>query len=395
MKSIAPTLSLEQAASDIWDVLVVGAGCAGAVAARETARRGARTLLVDKANFPRFKVCGGCLNRCALDALQRIGLGDLPGSNGGTMLDQLQIMARGAGAVLPLPGHVALSRETLDAALVSEAIRAGASFLPGTRASMTDSFANFRSAQLRGADASVVARARLVLAADGLGSRLLSRADAIESEPRNGSYIGAGVLLPDAPDSYSPGTIYMACGVRGYVGLVRVEGNRLVVAAALDQKLVREKGGLSKAVESVLHETSLPPLPDLHAARWRGTPLLTRRTTAYTAHRAFVLGDAAGYVEPFTGEGMGWAISAGASVASVACRALVRYDESCLRDWDDYYRRVVSRRQVVCRVITWGLRRPRLTRWAVALVNHNARIASVALGFVNGPLPMAAGTRWT
>jgi flavin-dependent dehydrogenase len=395
MKPIAPTLTLEEATDGIWDVLVVGAGCAGAIAAREMGRCGARVLLVDKANFPRFKVCGGCLNRCALDALQRLGLGELPSSNGGIALNRFHIVAGSASAVLPLPGHVALSRETLDTALVSEAIRAGAFFLPGVRVSMSDSFADYRSAQLRADRVLFAVRARLVLAADGLGSKLLTRADAVESEPHRESYIGAGAVLPHAPDSYRAGTIYMACGARGYVGLVRGEGNRLIIAAALDQGLVREKRGLSSAVESILQDASLQPVPDLHAERWRGTPLLTRRTTRYAAHRAFVLGDAAGYVEPFTGEGMGWAISAGEAVAPVARRALERYDASCLREWEAYYRGVVGRRQSVCRVISWGLRRPRLTRCAIAVINQNVRIAAAALGLINGPLRTTTGMRWT
>ena len=62
----------------IWDVLVVGAGPAGAVAAHELARRGARVLLADRVDFPRGKVCGGCLSVRGLGVLNQLGLGDLP-----------------------------------------------------------------------------------------------------------------------------------------------------------------------------------------------------------------------------------------------------------------------------------------------------------------------------
>ena len=58
-----------------WDALVIGAGPAGSVAARELARRGCRVLLVDKATFPRPKVCGCCVNGAAIRALERLGLG--------------------------------------------------------------------------------------------------------------------------------------------------------------------------------------------------------------------------------------------------------------------------------------------------------------------------------
>ena len=68
-----------------WDVLVLGAGPAGAAAARQLARRGHRVLIVEKARLPRAKVCGGCLSGGALDVLQMIGLGDLPIRCGGVL----------------------------------------------------------------------------------------------------------------------------------------------------------------------------------------------------------------------------------------------------------------------------------------------------------------------
>ena len=65
-------------AGETWDAVVVGAGPAGAVAARELARRGHRVLLAERAKFPRGKVCGCCLNEHTLSALAAAGLGDLP-----------------------------------------------------------------------------------------------------------------------------------------------------------------------------------------------------------------------------------------------------------------------------------------------------------------------------
>ena len=58
----------------MFDALVIGAGPAGSVTARELARRGCRVLLVDKAHFPRAKVCGCCLNGAAAATLERLGL---------------------------------------------------------------------------------------------------------------------------------------------------------------------------------------------------------------------------------------------------------------------------------------------------------------------------------
>ena len=109
--TVAPTLGPEAAARRLWDAAVVGAGPAGAMAARELARRGAAVLLVDRARFPRYKVCGGCLNPRAVRVLQRAGLGELVGRLGAVPLTTLRLAARGAHADIPLPPGAGLSRE--------------------------------------------------------------------------------------------------------------------------------------------------------------------------------------------------------------------------------------------------------------------------------------------
>lgn len=63
------TLSIDDAANTRWDIVVIGAGPAGATAARDSSRRGLRVLLVDRGRFPRSKVCGWCVNRAAIGLL--------------------------------------------------------------------------------------------------------------------------------------------------------------------------------------------------------------------------------------------------------------------------------------------------------------------------------------
>lgn len=94
--------------SPCWDVVVVGAGPSGAIAAHGLASRGVRVLLVEQRLFPRWKVCGACLSPQALAALKTAGLGDLVAAQGGLPLERLQLgvagrvnpIALGAGRVL-------------------------------------------------------------------------------------------------------------------------------------------------------------------------------------------------------------------------------------------------------------------------------------------------------
>ncbi|MCH7991844.1 MAG: FAD-dependent monooxygenase, partial [Gemmatimonadetes bacterium] len=116
-----------------WDAVVVGAGPAGSIAARQLARAGVSVLLVDRQRFPRWKVCGGCLGPAALRLLDSVGLGALPIREGAIRLERLALAAGGRRARIALRGTVALSRVALDGALVDAAVGEGVEFRDGVR----------------------------------------------------------------------------------------------------------------------------------------------------------------------------------------------------------------------------------------------------------------------
>src|SRR5262249_42416662 len=157
-----------EAAACPWDDVVVGAGPAGAIATHELARWGLRVLLIDKAVFPRWKVCGCCLNGRALALLKAAGMDGLVNRLGAVPLRRMWLAARGRQACLSLPESVALSREVFDAALVTAAVSAGAAFLPATLGTLGPVTAQKRRVFLRQGGRRVEIAARLVLAADGL-----------------------------------------------------------------------------------------------------------------------------------------------------------------------------------------------------------------------------------
>jgi flavin-dependent dehydrogenase len=344
------------------------------MAARELARRGAAVLLVDKARFPRYKVCGGCLNPRALRVLRRAGLGHLIEKLRAVPLTRFQLGARGAVARVPLPPGAGLSREALDTALVREAVLAGAAFLPGVSASLLPVAgpAECRRLRLRQAGREHLIEGRIVLAANGLTGGLEEHAPAEADHDRPwepGSRVGAGVMIPECALGYEPGTIYMACGEEGYVGQTVVEDGRVDMAAALDPTAVKRAGGTGELAEQILARAGFPPYPGLARLPWKGTPHLTRQAPALGGERLFVLGDAAGYIEPFTGEGMAWAFAGAAQVAPLALQGARCWDPELLVRWRGAYHRKVTRRQIICRITADLLRRPAATRVTVGALS--------------------------
>ncbi|MFZ4611936.1 MAG: NAD(P)/FAD-dependent oxidoreductase, partial [Gemmataceae bacterium] len=86
---IKPNISIEECASQIWDVIIVGAGTAGGLAAVLLARKKLRVLLVDRQAFPRPKVCGCCLNGNAIATLKETGLHHLLTENQAISLNEM------------------------------------------------------------------------------------------------------------------------------------------------------------------------------------------------------------------------------------------------------------------------------------------------------------------
>ena len=375
--------ALQALAGSAWDVAVVGAGPAGAMAAHELTRLGATVLLVDKSRFPRYKVCGCCLNGRALGVLDAAGLGGLVERHGGLPLDTFHLAAAGRSARMKLPRGAALSRAVFDAALADAAATEGARFVPECRASLIEGTRDRWTVSLRLGEVSVEVSARVVLAADGLGQKLLNTAETFESRPAESARIGAGVMLNDCAADFLPGVIYMAAGTGGYVGLVRVEENRVNVAAALDPSAVREHGGPGPVAAAILGKSGLEEPEGLADANWRGTPGLTRRASRVSAYRFLVLGDAAGYVEPFTGEGMAWALSAGREVAPIVYGALETFDQTTERTWARRYRAVTGSARWRCRVIAAGLRRPGLVKAATIALGRMPALAAPVIGRLN------------
>jgi flavin-dependent dehydrogenase len=383
--TLAGTCDLEAAAARAWDAVVVGAGPAGALAARESARRGLAVLLVDREPFPRWKVCGCCLSARALETLAAVGLGDLPGTRGALPLREVHLATRRRAARVPLPTGAALSRQALDAALVEAAVAAGAGFLPGTRAALGDLSAGGRTVLLRRRDEEVRVQARLVIAADGLASGLLDGAPGFRMDTAAKARVGAGAIADGVPPFYGPGIIFMACGRGGYLGLVRLEDGRLDLAAAFDLARVRHCGGPGRAAAAVLEEVGWPAIPGVAALSWRGTPRLTRRLIPLAGERLFALGDAAGYVEPFTGEGMAWALAGAAALAPLAARAARHWRPALAAEWAARHRHAVARRQHACRLTAHVLRHPRLVAIIVGLLAHAPGFAGPFVRYLHQP----------
>ena len=366
--TLAETRSLSDLQATLWDVVVIGAGVAGSVAAREAARAGHRVLLVDKRHFPRRKVCGACLNEVALDVLDQIGLREAITSLAGPRLTGFHLRCGSRSIHVPLPGGLAISREILDATLIRAAIAEGVEFLPDVIARIGPDHPTTRVVRLQRKGHESAVHARAIIVASGLDGLSLSESSEWTTRVAASSRVGAGCVIEESSADYAPGTIWMGTGSGGYAGLVRVEDGRLNVAGAFDREYLRRHGSPGVATQCLLEKSGFPVPKQLLTAEWQGTVPLTRTTTPVASRRVFLIGDAAGYVEPFTGEGMAWGLLTARQVTHWVGQAVSQSQWSPAMEigWKRDYRRLVQTRQRFCRVWTRMLRSQSLTSMAMS-----------------------------
>lgn len=379
-----------------WDVIVIGGGPAGAVAAARLSRLGCAVLVVERATFPRDKVCGGCLNQRALAALREAGLMDVVGSLDAPQLDMLALRGYGAAAQIDLPTGIGVSRRALDAALLKEAERLGVRVVHG-RAGRVGRVSNGSRALVvgDGADAQTY-RARVCVFASGLASpNTFEDIGGLSVSIDETSRIGAGAHLPKEAHDYRAGTIHMAVGDHGYVGAAVVEEGALNIAAAIDAGFVKNRGGLANACAEILQGAGFPLPCGMLDVRWRGTPPLSRSLSAVRGERLLVIGDAGGYMEPFTGEGMAWAMSSGLAAAQIIDTNLSSWSPEAERAWSAWHRHNVAKPQKRCRLVARALRSRAFTQAGIRALHWMPLLAKPALHFINAPAQhRSRGMRW-
>ena len=384
---IEPTLSVATA-NRTWDAIVIGAGPSGALTAIELARKGFETLLVERCSLPRFKVCGGCLNQHALAALRSVRLEHVLQASKAAPLRSLVLQSVNNRAEIQLDSGMAIERSQFDAALVRFAIDAGAHFLPDTLATVeaaTHKKRSYRSVRFRTRDRDPeVARARVVVAADGLGHPSLQRLTEFSCRVKPRSRIGLGATIAAGPASYRPGTIYMAIARDGYVGLVRTTYGRLNVAAAVDANCLKASRSPHQVVNHILASANFDDLLPPVAVNWHGTGLLTRTSRRLASHRLVLLGDATGYTEPFTGQGMTWALSSALTLIPRVIELLERGNTAVIRSWAIQQRLRMFREQLACRALAGLLRRPAIVNAGLMVVGTWPSVVTPLVYYLHG-----------
>lgn len=377
------------------DVLVIGGGPAGSATAYWLATGGRRVILVDRCEFPRDKACSEYLGPGTADLLHHLGVleqlrrdGASPltgttviGANGSRLTGRFAL----ASVQRPRAEGLSVTRRILDQSLLTRAVSAGAEFRP--RCTVEDLQVEngiVRGAIIREADGRrTTLRARLTIGADGLRSVVARRLGGVRySRPRRMAFVTHVRGVRDVSS-----TSEMHVGPAGYVGLNFLGDDLTNVALVVPADAAR---GAAGRMEDFFF-TTLESFPGVRG-RVPGTGIarpvmatgpFSARSKRVVAGGALLVGDAADFFDPFTGEGIYTALRGAELAAAVADDALDIPGPVDARRLSPYLwarRKAFLGKWAVERMIGYGMLAPALFDRAVSRLGRRGSMAHTLIG---------------
>ena len=369
---------------DTWDVIVVGGGPAGAAAATWLAKEGFAVTLLDRTRFPRDKACGEFLTPQAGRLLAQLGVWKTLCRTGLRPVAATVLAAPDGRQIrhTPLDGGptgYALRRVTLDAALLENARTQGADVREGfaVRGLCRDESGKVIGVEGKDSEGEpCTLRARLVVGADGAHSIVARQLDVVLPIPR---LQRVAVVAHWQNTAGSHDTIEMrthgplVCGI-GFPGGSPANGNStdgVNTEAANTTFVVPNRMASQIAGRAVewIEQTLQSCFPDLAARLAGATREPQIRTIGCFGHRvrsvvsdgALLVGDAATFIDPFTGEGVYFGLRGAQLAAEVAAEAL-RHDDTSRASLKAYQsaRHELSQRYLLIDLVQSVVRTPAL-----------------------------------
>jgi menaquinone-9 beta-reductase len=387
------------------DVLVVGAGPAGSATASLLAREGHAVAMVDRTAFPRDKACSEYMGPETVRILARLGVLDELEAAGAPPLEGTEVTAaRGSRlrGVFALAGHrpfrstgLSVSRRVLDAALVRAAVRSGATLVERTAVEeLVYDRGGVGGVVVRESDGTRrTIRARLTVGADGLRSIVARRIGRTRyGLPRR---LGFVAHLDGVEGMARSAELFV--GREGYVGLNPIGGGRTNVALVVPASRATSARGRAEefffealrgfgAVRERIEGGSI-------ARRVLVTGPFAASAGRVTADGAALVGDAADFFDPFTGEGIFSALRGAELLADAASEALAQgrpVSRSALSPYRRARRRAFAGKWAVERLIGFGMLWPALFDRAVGRLGHRGSMAHTLIGVTGDFVPARA-----
>ena len=376
-------------------MLVAGAGPAGSATAALLAREGFSVLLLDRASFPRDKACSEYMSPEAVRILARLGVLESLERSGAFPLEGMKVTAprgatahgRFAGAGTPFRRTgLSVSRRILDHQLLTAARDAGATVLERTVVEellYEGGVVSGAVVRNRASGQRHSFRARLTVGADGLRSVVARRLGTRQHGTRRMAFVAHVAQVEGMTASAE-----LHFREHGYVGLNQIGHGQTNVAIVMPAERAREaRQGTERFFDQTL--ATFPEVRErVHTGRVVRSILATGpfavRSSHVIAHGAMLVGDAADFFDPATGDGIYSALRGAELLVDTAADALRQPDHLTadrLVAYQRSRRRVFAGKWLLERILDQALRFPRLLDLGVSRLSRRSGVADTLIGF--------------
>lgn len=313
-----------------FDIAIVGAGPAGSSTAIRLAQHGYRVALIDRAIFPRDKLCGDFLNPTSWPILDGLEVSDDLLARPHAKISTFRMSAAsGAAAVSALPVQGArqfglgLRRFHLDHVLLERAKQVGVSVRQGVKVTGVDRDSRGWRLAVDHGDHPSSAQARFLVGADGRNSWVARQLGVLSPRAQPSSAVGFEVQLKNVQAVRHSVEIHQFTG--GYAGLVRVDEHTVNLCFTVRLRQLGKARSFEQLREHLLGAN--PLLQALLVDAETVSPLRSVWPVYFPRRRCFgagflLVGDAARVTEPVTGEGIYFALRSGQLAATTIAAAL-------------------------------------------------------------------------
>ena len=348
-----------------FDVAIVGGGPAGSSCAAFCAMAGLQSLVIDRESFPREKVCGDCLNPSCWPVLERLALVEkvrnLPHSK---LCSVAFIAIDGREVAVDLPSgtdsEISVKRSLFDDTLLKRACELGANVHEQTTVTGLSRNRDWKIETVSGQ----TFHARMLIGADGRNSTVAHLCNLLPRPARERVALQAHIPLPRDFGN----RIVLQFLREGYSGQAPVNETQLNLC------LVGTPPTISKLRRWAERQFQLPA-----DQGWRTITPLTRSPVPSAHENLFFIGDAARVVEPFTGEGIYYALRSG-ELAANAIAKIIRGDdrETVLNEFRRAHAQMYRGRLWINRLARAAVVRPQIGSFFI----HAARIRPEIIKFL-------------
>jgi flavin-dependent dehydrogenase len=377
------------------EVAIVGGGPAGATLAARLARAGREVVVLERAASWRWRAGGVFASPAAVDALRRAGLDAATIAAVVRPIPAMRVETRAGttfrltyGADVGGPMAVGFDRSALDPALLALARAAGAEVRTGASVTAVTLGAGRVTGRHDGRPFAL--EARVVVGADGPRS-VVAAAAGVARPARLAPRLGLTYHLPD-PGATRIREARMHLIPDGYIGIAPVPGGRVNVGIVLGRswRATIAAAGARTVADALVGE--IPAAAD-DAAAWRHQTPCDHVAGAWpvghrVTHRAgtdwLLVGDAAGFLDPFTGEGLHRALVS-AELAAAAIEARMAGRTGAFEAYDRAMQRRFLAKDAVSWLVQAFLSRPALFEYAARRVAARPRVRAT-MGLVMGDL---------